>query len=418
MDFWAQLPPLTTGLLILISCLSLYFAGPGYNSHSAAQSPAILTSTGIFGTFLGVALGLLHFDTADISASVPQLINGLKTAFWTSIAGLLGALMVKFRHLFAIARQRRRAEAFQAASLTDVANLLTDIHQALTTDEVQGVRAQLLSLKQEQKASFNQLVNQLSDYQAGMARANAEALVKAVDKVMRDFNAEINTQYGENFQALNDAVGKLLHWQESYRHELDALLQAQKANGELLDKAASAYGDMVAHADVFTKVSQSLGDMLAGTESQSKQLAHHLELLAEVSSRAAEGLPAMGEKLRHMTDELADNLARSQREVSENLQAATQALANTSQQVHATLAELASGTDQRVADHLARIERGLEQELVQALKTFGYQMTSLSEKFVNDYTPLTERLRTLIQLAEQANGSRTGTKPRTGVLAD
>lgn len=418
MDFWAQLPPLTTGLLILISCLSLYFAGPGYNSHSAAQSPAILTSTGIFGTFLGVALGLLHFDTADISASVPQLINGLKTAFWTSIAGLLGALMVKFRHLFAIARQRRRAEAFQAASLTDVANLLTDIHQALTTDEVQGVRAQLLSLKQEQKASFNQLVNQLSEYQAGMAKANAEALVLAVDKVMRDFNAEINTQYGENFQALNDAVGKLLHWQESYRVELDALLKAQQTNGAMLDKAANAYGDMVAHADVFTKVSQSLGDMLAGTESQSKQLAHHLELLAEVSGRAAEGLPAMGEKLRHMTDELAENLVRSQREVSENLQAATQALAQTSQQVHATLAELATSTDARVAEHLARIEQGLEQELVQALKTFGYQMTSLSEKFVNDYTPLTERLRTLIQLAEQANGSRTGTKPRAGVVAD
>jgi hypothetical protein len=63
-------------------------------------APTILTTTGIFFTFLGIALGLAHFDTENIQASIPALLGGLKTAFWASVAGVGGALTIKFRHFF------------------------------------------------------------------------------------------------------------------------------------------------------------------------------------------------------------------------------------------------------------------------------------------------------------------------------
>ena len=43
---------------------------------------------------------MLHFDSAIIEASVPALLNGLKTAFWASVIGVGGALILKFRHFF------------------------------------------------------------------------------------------------------------------------------------------------------------------------------------------------------------------------------------------------------------------------------------------------------------------------------
>ena len=46
------------------------------------------------------------------------------------------------------------------------------------------------------------------------------------------------------------------------------------------------------------------------------------------------------------------------------------------------------------------LDESMEKELNQALQTFGYQLTALSEKFVNDYVPLTDKLRDLIKLAE------------------
>lgn len=139
MDFlnnlFTGLPTLSLGLIGLITLMTLWFAGPGYNSQSASHSPTILTSTGIFGTFLGVALGLLAFDTKDIQASVPELIEGLKTAFWTSIAGLLGSLIVKFRHLTAVLRQRQVEEQYRSATVTDLANLLGDIRDSISNSE-------------------------------------------------------------------------------------------------------------------------------------------------------------------------------------------------------------------------------------------------------------------------------------------
>ena len=50
---------------------------------------------GIFGTFFGVFIGLLNFNPEEITASIPKLINGLQTAFVTSIAGLLANLVLR-----------------------------------------------------------------------------------------------------------------------------------------------------------------------------------------------------------------------------------------------------------------------------------------------------------------------------------
>ena len=394
MELWASFPPLTLVLLSLIALLSIYFVGPGYNSHSATQSPAILTSMGIFGTFLGVALGLLEFDTVNISASVPQLIDGLKAAFWTSIAGLLGALGVKMRHLFALMGQRRKQETYHTATVTDLANLLTDIHQSLTDVEAKGLRAEIVALKQTETDGLSAMHQQLKAYQTEMAEANAKALVTALEKVMRDFNAEINTQYEENFREL------------------------KSANGKLLDKAAEAYKEMVGHADVFNQVSQSLGLMLAGTKEQSEQMAGYLEHLATVSERAAQGLPDLGARIDSLTTQLSTSMNRSQQQISDALSQSLDGLTQTSKQVHESLAVLAKNSDARMADHLARIQKGLEEELVTSLKTFGYQMTSLSEKFVNDYAPLTERLRQLILLAEKLGPQDAKPQQRTRVATE
>ena len=55
----------------------------------------------------------------------------------------------------------------------------------------------------------------------------------------------------------------------------------------------------------------------------------------------------------------------------------------------------------KTSAQLQMLVESMEKELTQALQTFGYQLTALSEKFVNDYMPLTDRLRELLNIAEQ-----------------
>ena len=47
------------------------------------------------------------------------------------------------------------------------------------------------------------------------------------------------------------------------------------------------------------------------------------------------------------------------------------------------------------------LDESMEEELNKALKSFGMQLTALSEKFVSDYSPLTDKLQRLVKMAEQ-----------------
>lgn len=57
--------------------------------------PALLTSIGIFGTFIGITLGLLDFDHKNIDESIEYLLAGMKTAFITSLIGMFFAIIFK-----------------------------------------------------------------------------------------------------------------------------------------------------------------------------------------------------------------------------------------------------------------------------------------------------------------------------------
>ena len=45
--------------------------------------PSMISTLGVLGTFGGITLGLLFFDTNNLNVSIPLLLSGLKTAFFT-----------------------------------------------------------------------------------------------------------------------------------------------------------------------------------------------------------------------------------------------------------------------------------------------------------------------------------------------
>jgi len=89
-------------VIFLIAILGILMAGLYFRlakkktNKVIALLPNVAVSLGILGTFVGIYLGLLEFDVAKISDSIPKLLDGLKTAFSTSIAGMLTSLILKF----------------------------------------------------------------------------------------------------------------------------------------------------------------------------------------------------------------------------------------------------------------------------------------------------------------------------------
>lgn len=58
------------------------------------QLPTVVSTLGVLGTFIGITKGLIGFDTNDLDRSIPWLLEGLKTAFFTSLLGMLGSMVL------------------------------------------------------------------------------------------------------------------------------------------------------------------------------------------------------------------------------------------------------------------------------------------------------------------------------------
>jgi len=204
-------------------------------------------------------------------------------------------------------------------------------------------------------------------------------------------------QYGENFQKFNESLGRLLQWQQNYSSQLDDMLRAQKASIEVISHASQSYEQMIVHSQNFNKVAESLGSLLGGLEQQTSNLEGYLSGLSGLVGQASEGLPALGEYVSELTLKLSESieqnnesltqvLASAARDISDTVEQVTQSLASSVNQAHSGLAEHVEAMTEKTEKQMQLLDKSMEKELTEALQTFGYQLTALSEKFVNDYS--------------------------------
>lgn len=404
MDTLIDLTTITWVLIAAMAILILYFHGPSYSAQTVKSAPSILTSFGIFGTFLGIAFGLMEFDSADIEASVPLMIDGLGVAVWSSVTGILGALSIRLRHALNNIRTAKDTENRQST--------VTDLNNAIV-----ALNANLDQLRQESRADTASLLESNSQYREDMVSANTEALTRAIETVMTEFNSRIEVQYGENFQKFNESLGQLLTWQQSYSAQLDDMLKAQQASIQVIQHASDSYEQMIEHSREFNRVAGSLGELLKGLEQQTSNLEGYLSGLSGLVGQASEGLPALSDYVSELTVKLSSSieennasltriLTQAAADIERTVTEVNQSMAESVNEAHSGLARHVTEMTDKTNAHMQMLDEAMEKELNQALQTFGYQLTALSEKFVNDYMPLTDRLRDILTLAEQQTGKQ------------
>ena len=237
-----SLPWITTLFIAGILALWAYFFFFKFTPTTIANAPAVLTSLGIFATFVGVASGLSAFDTGNIQGSIPALLDGLKTAFWSSIAGIGGAVLIKIKHL--VRARRAREDEAAHATIDDLAELLRELNRSVSG---QGTNDRLDAVKVS-----------LDQFLANMAESNSRALVNALGDVIRDFNGKLSEQFGENFKRLNEAAEKILVWQDHYQA-------------------------LAKKAETFSGVAEQLGNVLPAVARQTEQAQEAAAALIEIA---------------------------------------------------------------------------------------------------------------------------------------
>ncbi len=402
--YWA-LPQLTQLMLAAIFVFWLLF-NLFYNEKAISFGPTILTTLGIFATFLGIALGLSEFDSNNIQASVPALLGGLKTAFWASVAGVGGALLLKFRHQFfdraAVDGTGEGGEVTGA----DLARLLSGIQTALVGKEETSLITQIKLMRSDTNDRLDALkAAQLQALQE-LSKMGSQALVEALRDVIKDFNAKITEQFGDNFKALNEAVGRLLVWQDRYRLHVERSEASLESLVVLMGETTSNYSSLVSNSESFSTVAHDLGEMLEALSTQKTQLIDLSRALAELLKEASGSLPAVQTKIMELTTQLSSAVQDNQKTISAALNENAVQLKNAIQSSHQGFVTTNTEANKQVTDLMAKtkeqisnLDAALTEELKKSLESLGRQLAALSERFVSDYGPLTDKLRRIVEMA-------------------
>lgn len=399
----------TNLLFIILILLSAFLL----RKKPANVVATIATSIGILGTFVGVLLGLVDFNENDISGSVPKLLSGLKTAFVSSIVGLVTSVLIKtvFYHYYG--RQSQSSEERQLAStFNDIAYSLREIKVGIASSNEDSLLIQTKRLRQDNANQLQQLNITLRDFSDKMVADSTQSLVDAITQVMRDFNTKINEQLGENFKHLNDSIKRLLEWQQTYHNQMKQMTEHFESVLDSTEQSRKVLQGLTGSAHVYQDSAEKLDGLL-------KHLNMSLSGIEELAKGASKTFPTIDAKINELTVGFADAVAVALREnnrmiesqqvaINQQISTLLETKEDLKEQQHKMVADLNNGyikvmTEryEATSKQLENLDNELGEELKKALDSMGRQLTSLSAQFVEDYGPITSKLREIIRIANQ-----------------
>ena len=349
----------TTVFVVLLSMLTAKYWN---KNHAINVIPSMLTSIGVLGTFVGILVGLLYFNVANIEASIPKLLEGLKIAFFTSVAGISLAMIFKYSHqlkgsteesdegldsleiitklLRAIQQQQATDHVVQQkytaamvensratqVSLTELVTGNQAIHRALAGDEdgslltqMQKIRTTLIDKNDEVRDIINEiktvlrentdaLVEEFRAFSKHMMENASAALIQALEGVIRDFNEKLTEQFGENFKQLNQAVERMVDWLEGYKNQLELIKQHLSMSEQALQTSEDSLGHIRSDFSRVVETSDELKAILHAYGKSKEELQQGMQRFNELAEQSKQSLPLLEEKVKALTENFSNSV--------------------------------------------------------------------------------------------------------------
>lgn len=408
---------------IIVSALILLSPYILRKRQSVSELSGMVTTFGILGTFIGIFIGLIAFQVTDIYGSVPQLLEGLKTAFLTSIAGMVAGIILKLKpSIYLIKIEAEKSED----SIESMIRILNDINsnqveiskreneqlrrieRALCGEGDTTLLTQIQKLRTTISDKQDDLIKEFREFAKTMTENNSKALIDALTQVMRDFNAKINEQFGENFKQLNEAVGKILVWQQNYKEQIELMIQQFSQSVEGITKTEKSITNIQSEFSKISKTGEELKNLIT-------IFTYEIDTINLIAQSAKNAFPIIEETIKKLTKDFSDrvnlsseelnNITKRQKEsMNQQVQIISETNKNLNDNVSKVLSSMNSQIDsfmkqnaERITKQVSELDRALQEELTKSLNSLASQLGSLSSKFAQDYTPITNKLKEIIQ---------------------
>ena len=283
----------------------------------------------------------------------------------------------------------------------------------------------------------SELILAFKEFSNYMLEENSKAFIEALNKTIRDFNINLVETFGSNFKQLNEAVAKLLDWQEHYKDTIELTTENQKTifnsfrNIEIeldnFNQKTKGINTVVSELSLATKealeqnyrLNDSL-EVIAQLDNQVKEL---LPNFMKINSNLNDNLKTFSEETNKITDELKDftsnlgsSLDKSKNQVNKLLEDTIKSFSTTIEKSEENNKEIVRSTSEKIKalndeldksikekinkidnflkEQVQKTDNALKDNLNDIIKMLG----NISEKFAEDYEPLANKLREIVQL--------------------
>ncbi|MCH6893386.1 hypothetical protein BEC66_22085 [Escherichia coli] len=382
------------------------------NIHSKFReyAPTLMGALGILGTFIGIIIGLLNFNTESIDTSIPVLLGGLKTAFITSIVGMFFAILFNGMDAFFFANKRSALAENNPESVTPehIYHELKEQNQTLTKlvsgingdsegsliAQIKLLRTEISDSSQAQLANHthfsNKLWEQLEQFADLMAKGATEQIIDALRQVIIDFNENLTEQFGENFKALDASVKKLVEWQGNYKTQIEQMSEQYQQSVESLVETKTAVAGIweeckeipLAMLETFVAIRDKATTVLPEIQNKMAEVGELLKSgAANVSAsleQTSQQILLNADSMRVALDEGTEGFRQSVTQTQQAFASMAHDVSNSSETLTSTLGETITEMKQSgeeflksLESHSKELHRNMEQNTTNVIDMFS-----------------------------------------------
>jgi len=364
-----------------------------FDEKCVTYGPAIFTTAGILGTFLGISIGLLHFDSGHVQTSLPSLLTGMRTAFWVSLLGVGSSLFIKIRHAFYGIPEKFRKED-DGDPVEELIKHSVMLHRLVGGQDGISLSSHLDSLRKENREQFGSLQKSLDHYVEKMADVNSRVLLESLEKVMNQFNVQINALAGDSFRELAGSIKNMVEWQNTYRETMPQIVRQ-------LEEMTSRHLEFTENTRQFGEIFARVGELVKSLNDQRSRLEASMTMLGKLFESAQTALPGMEKKILELSGQMETGVRAVTEQTVQSIADARKALLSSVEETNAEINAQIAGLVKKTQEQVLTLDVALEKELTHSIESLGRQLAGLSHRFVADYGPLADRLRAVVEIAER-----------------
>ena len=160
-------------------------------------------------------------------------------------------------------------------------------------------------------------------------------------------------------------------------------------------------------ADFSTTVKKTIDDSHTSMQSQRESLNEFSKMVRESIDNSHEDMVRQRLALQDFTGRIEEVIRSTHQGLENTLEETNRRLENAlqtqSRQLSTETERIFQANGERITQQIQLLDTALQEELTKALDSLGSQLTSLSRRFVDDYSPLTEQLRNVVQIARRVD---------------